>query len=217
MMRGARRLILTTTAFALAAGVNTASVALQQRDQFLTRRFGRRGWYVHLAVVLPPWAVFLALVPRLGGQVRWPLPRAVQVAGPPVLGVAASLWVLAYRQLGGTRMANGNIFGVGDATRVEGGLFRFVANPIYLSYLLTFIGLAFRQRNAVYLLLAGESYLLFNQLEARVENRHLPPPTQETAEDEHTRDARIWVLNERPRTRTDRAGDARVPAEPGTL
>lgn len=192
-MRGARRLILTTGALALAAFVNTGSVALEQRTQFLSRRFGRwRGWRIHLAVVLPPWAAFLALVPGLGSRVRWPLPRAVRWAGLPILGAAVTLWLLAFRQLGGTRTANGNVFGVGETTLITGGIFRFVANPMYLSYLLAFVGLACSRRNAVYLLLAGESYLLLNQLEARIERRALPsaqqdrhrePPTETGAAD----------------------------------
>lgn len=52
---------------------------------------------------------------------------------------------------------------------MTGGVFRIVANPMYDGYTLAF-GQALRCRNAVYLLLAAESYLLLNRIEARIEN-----------------------------------------------
>jgi protein-S-isoprenylcysteine O-methyltransferase Ste14 len=166
-----RRLLITMGAFALAAGVNTASVAVQQRFSLLTRRFGRRGWYVHLAIVIPPWTGFLILLPGLGRCVRWPLPRHLRLLGAPLLVIAAILWLLAFGQLGPTRTGNGNVFGRGSQEPVRGGIFRVLRNPMYDSYVLAFIGAAFRSLNGVYLLLAGEAYILCHQLEARVENR----------------------------------------------
>lgn len=162
------RIGLTMMVFALAAAVNTGSVAL------LTRHFGRRGWSIHLVLVLPLWGVFLSLLPGLGQHVRWPLPRGPRLLGLLILGGAAALWVLAYRQLGGAHTANGNLFGHGEQARVTGSVFRFVENPVYLSYLLAFIGLALRRGNTVDLLLAGESYVLLNQVEAKAENWLLP-------------------------------------------
>lgn len=174
MANGMRRVLLTSVVFAAATALNTGSVALQQRHAVLTRRFGERGWYVHLALVLPAWGVFLSHLRGLNARVRWPLPPLVRPLGLPVLGTAVALWLLAYRQLGGARTANGNIFGHGPTSRLEGGLFRFVDNPMYLSYVLAFVGLALRRTNAVYLVLAVESYLLCYQVEARAENRLLP-------------------------------------------
>lgn len=164
-----RRLLGTMTAFALAALVNTASVFAQHRAAYLTRWFGRRGWYAHLAIVLPPWAVFLALLPGAGRDARWPLPRWQRPLGTALLGTAAVLWVLTYRQLGGVRVANGAIFGRGSQERVVGGVFRIRRNPMYDSYVLALLGMAFYRGNAAYLLLAGEAALLCHGLEARVE------------------------------------------------
>jgi protein-S-isoprenylcysteine O-methyltransferase Ste14 len=168
-----RRLVLTMSTFALAAGANTASVAVEQRWSLLTRWLGRRGWYVHLGIVVPLWALFLALVPGLGRYVSWPISGRLRPLGTVLLGAAALLWLLAYRQLGGARTANGNIFGHGSRARVDGGVFRILRNPMYDSYALALAGLALRRGNSVYLLLAAESFLLLNQVEARVENRLL--------------------------------------------
>jgi protein-S-isoprenylcysteine O-methyltransferase Ste14 len=182
-----RRLLLTVAIFALAAGANTASVAIEQRWSLLSRWFGRRGWYVHLGIVVPPWALFLALVPGLNRHVSWPLPARLRSPGTVLLGAAALLWLLAFRRLGGARTANGNIFGHGSQERVEGGLFRVLRNPMYDSYALALAGLAFRRRNAAYLLLAAESYLLLNQMEARVENRRLPALRAEPGKGERSK------------------------------
>lgn len=168
-----RRLLVAMSAFAGAASLNTASVALQQRSAFLTRRFGRRGWYIHLALVLPAWLGFLLSLHGLDPRTRWSLPAGVRPLGTPVLTMASVLWLTAYAQLGGTRSGNGNLFGHGSQALVTGGIFRFRQNPMYDSYVLALIGQALRRRNATYLLLAGEAAVLFYGIEARVENRGL--------------------------------------------
>ena len=93
--------------------------------------------------------------------------------GRPLLVTAGLLWLAAFRELGGATVANGNFFGKGRQTPAAGGIFRLLKNPMYDSYALALIGLGLRRANAVYLLLAGESLLLLNQIEARVENRSL--------------------------------------------
>ena len=158
-------------AFALAAGVNTASVALQQRAACLTRWFGPRGWYVHLGVVLPFWAWFLALLPGLGRRVCWPVPGRLRSLGAPTVAIAGLLWLLAFKELGAARTGNANLFGHGSPEPVRGGVFRLLANPMYDSYALALLGVALQGGNGVYLLLAGESIVLLNGLEAAVENR----------------------------------------------
>lgn len=169
-----RRFLLTGLVFAVAAFTNTLSVVLQQRGTYFTRWFGQRGWYVHLALVLPLWVLLLALIPGAGRRLHWPLPAALRPFGLPLLLGAAFLWLALYRQLGDTRTANGNLFGHGSQERVTGGVFRFRANPMYDSYVLALVGLALRRRNAVYLLLAGEAAVLCHGIEAHAENRFLP-------------------------------------------
>lgn len=159
--------------FAAAAGINTASVALQRRTGLITRLFGRGGWYIHLGLVLPAWAVFLALLPGVNRAIRWPLPRRGRRVGNGLIIGSAAIWLLAYRHLGAARIANGDVFEHVKPVELEAGPFRVVRNPIYISYALALAGLGLRRCNGVYLLLAAESYLLLNQIEARVENAAL--------------------------------------------
>lgn len=166
-----RHLILTIVIFAVAAGINTGSVVLQRRNGFLTRRFGARGWYLHLALITPGWVVFLILLARIGNHVRWPLPSALRPVGVVLLLMSSGTWLWAFAQLGPERVANGYFFGRGPREPVEGGLFRQLRNPMYDSYLVALVGLALFRAKAVYLVLALESYLLLNLMEARVENR----------------------------------------------
>lgn len=166
-----RRLVLTLGMLVLATCVNTASVAAQQHGHYLTRWFGRRGWYVHLALVLPPWLAFLALLPGLNRHVHWPLPRAGRRYGGLVLALAGVLWVLAYRALGAARTGNGNFFGRAPDAPVDSGLFRLRTNPMYDSYTLALVGLALIRQNAAYLPIAAASIPLLHGLEAGIENR----------------------------------------------
>lgn len=164
-------LFLTMVAFALAAGINTASVALQLRTGFLTRRYASNAWYVHLAIVTPGWLLFLYLVSILGRHRGWPLPEQLRPAGLLIVAVSGALWLWTFAQLGAERTANANIFGRGPKQPVDSGLFRYLENPMYDSYILAFVGLALWKANAQYLLLALESYVLLNLVEARIENR----------------------------------------------
>ena len=166
-----RRLLLALLAFAAAVVVNTTSVELQQRHRWLTRWFGSKDWYAHLLLITPGYLWFFGALKQLGGTVRWPLPAAWQGFNQPVLAASTLLWLEAYRQLGLAEMLNRNFFSRGSTRAARGGMFRWFRDPVYVSYVLAFVGWALRRRNAVYLLLAAESWLLLNVIEARVENR----------------------------------------------
>ena len=169
-----RHILLVMTLFAVAVAINTGSVALQQRTQYLSRRFGTRAWHVHLGLVTAAWAAFLLTLIDHGVHVRWTLPHALRPAGLAVLAVSAALWLWAFAQLGVKRLANGNFFGRGPSAAVRGGPFRWLRNPMYDSYALAFVGMGLVTNNAAFFVLAAESYLLLNVIEARVENRPFP-------------------------------------------
>ncbi|MHB8573939.1 MAG: methyltransferase [Dehalococcoidia bacterium] len=174
---GEQPLARAMAALALATGVNTGSVVLRQRTSFLTRRFSRRGWYVHLMLVPPPWGWFLSLLRPIARRQRWLMPAHLESLGNPVLAVAGALWLGAYAKLGGARTANGNPFGHGNAAPVTNGIYRLRANPMYDAYVLALIGLALRNRNAAFLVLAGEAAVLCHGIEARAENRAISRAT----------------------------------------
>jgi protein-S-isoprenylcysteine O-methyltransferase Ste14 len=126
---------------------------------------------VHLGLVTTAWGVFVLTLFHPGVQVRWPLSRSLRPAGFVLLGVSASIWLWAAARLGPTRLANGPFFGRGPATAVRDGPYRWLRNPIYDSYALAFVGAGLVKTNAAFFLLAAESYLLLNVMEAGVENR----------------------------------------------
>jgi len=168
-----RYLALTSTAFVVAVGINTASVAIEQRRGLLTRCFGSKGWYVHLAVISPGWAWFFLLLRKLGTRTIWPLPKGLRPFGGTLLPMAAAGWLLAFIQLGPVRTLNGNNFGRANADPITVGSFHWSPNPMYDSYVIAFIGRALRDGNGVYLLLAAQSFILLNLIEASVEGRSL--------------------------------------------
>ena len=169
--RNTKRSLLTAGLFAAAVAVNTASVTAQQRTAWATRRFGPRAWHAHLVLIAPGWVAFLLSLPGLDREAAWPLAPRVRPVGCAILAASAALWLAAYRQLGPERMSNGYFFGRGPSQPVAGGIFRWLDNPMYDSYGLAFAGAALVRANAAYLLLAAESVVLLNLIEARIENR----------------------------------------------
>lgn len=166
-----RRLHLTMLAFALAAGVNTASVQLQQHHRWLTRLFGHGAWYAHLGLVAPGYVWLFSLLPRLDQWVHWPLPRVARWLTWPLELAAAVLVLGALVQLGPVAALNGSFFGQASAHARCRGVFRWLRNPMYDGYALAFLATACSKTNAAYLLLAAESFALLNVMEASVENR----------------------------------------------
>lgn len=165
------RLAITLTAFALAAGINTASVAYEHRSQWLTRRFGDRGWEVHLLVIAPGWTLFLWALARLGKPLGWPLPDTVWVLGPPIALAGVALTIAGFLRLGIVAALNGATFERARRRATRRGVFAWVAHPIYDGFALAFAGTGLWSTNAALLVLAVASYLLLNCCEARVENR----------------------------------------------
>jgi protein-S-isoprenylcysteine O-methyltransferase Ste14 len=166
-----RRVVLAAWALAAAVTINTASVSVEQETRALSRRFKDRAWHVHLALVTPPWALFVGLLPGLNRPVPWPLGRRLRRLGTAFMVVAAGVWLDAFARMGPERTANGYFFGRGPREPVTGGVYRWLRNPMYDAYALALAGSGLQSGNAAFLALAGEAYLLLNFVEARVENR----------------------------------------------
>jgi protein-S-isoprenylcysteine O-methyltransferase Ste14 len=166
-------LATAAVAFGVAAAINTASVAVEQRRGCLTRWFGQYAWEAHLVLVVPPWLLFLTRLPGAGSGTRSRLPHAVRPVGWAVWIAGAWLWVQAYGQLGAARTANADIFGRVPRLQLAGGVLGWLRDPMYDAYALGLIGTALASRNPAYLLLAVESVVLLNGLESAVERREL--------------------------------------------
>jgi len=165
------RLSTAMAALACGAGINTASVAIQARHRLLTRWFGDHAWHAHLVLITPAYVWFVLSLICLEHGVRWPLPWRFRGLGAMLIAGAATVWGLAYRQLGPKRTANGYFFGITDEQPVRAGVFKWLRNPMYDSYVAALAGLALLSGNAAYLALAAEAFVAFNIVEARVENR----------------------------------------------
>ncbi|HEX6511146.1 MAG TPA: methyltransferase [Chloroflexota bacterium] len=162
--------------FALAAGVNTGSVLAEQRWGLLSRAFGGRAWKAHLAAITPLWALAVMRLWRLEPSGRWPLPAWLRWLGWGITLAALVVWGQSVAAMGLVRFANGACFGWATGERIRDGGFRRLRNPIYDSYALALVGSGLRKGDARYLLLALESFVLLNLIEAPIEDRCLITP-----------------------------------------
>lgn len=164
-----RRLVTTMAVFALAAGVNTASVWAERRCRLLSRLFGKRAFAAHVALISPPWAVAVAMIASTGGSTRLRLPHPLRPLGWCLCALAAVVWVDAFRRMGPRRTANGDFFDRDAPEPVLTGVYRLLRNPMYDAYALGLAAAALATGSPAYLPLAAESFLLLNLVEARIE------------------------------------------------
>ena len=157
-------LLLTCTIFALATGVNSASVYVQKRFKVYDR--WRHGWVMHTTLILPAWIVFLYLLVNLNDHYQLTITSS-PVIGYFLYGLAALLFTLSIRAIGLQALANGNWFGRGKIT--HSGVYKIAKNPIYISYLLMFTGAGLTSGNAAYFIIALESFIGLNIIESHIE------------------------------------------------
>ncbi|GAC1652970.1 MAG: hypothetical protein NVS4B6_29450 [Mycobacterium sp.] len=165
-------LLLTCVMFAVATGINSGSVYAQKHFQFYDR-WRHNGWLLHSLVILPFWAIVIYLLMNLNSHYLLRF-RTVPIVGYVFFALATLLFVLALHEIGWHSLLNGTWFGRGSISHA--GIFNFFKNPIYDSYLLSFIGAALAGGNVAYFVIALESYIGLNIIESRVEkikeNRH---------------------------------------------
>lgn len=156
--------LLLCTVFALAIGINSASVYAQKRFRFYDRF--KNGLLLHSLIILPMWIVFAYLLINLNSH------YVLRFDSLPIIGflfysLALLFFVLAIREIGWQSLLNGNWFSRREA--IQSGLFRFIKNPIYDSYFLALAGAALSSSNAAYFIIAAESYIGLNVVESHVE------------------------------------------------
>ncbi|TSC59141.1 MAG: hypothetical protein Greene041662_648 [Candidatus Peregrinibacteria bacterium Greene0416_62] len=106
-------------------------------------------------------------------------PTGLRIAGMALvfLGLILNIW---HRMLlGRERFMGGRCFERKYDTRMNGGLYRYLQNPVYDSIIVTFIGLAIWRENFEFLLLALAAFLFLNIFIGRIEgiprNPHSSP------------------------------------------
>lgn len=166
---------LAIAALVVAIAVNCAAVWAQKRRRFYDRRFGRHAWTAHIVLLVVVWGAAVAAIVALvlvGPELRWPLPTWVRLPGLAIGVIATTVFGLAIRQLGAQSLFNGNFFGHGRPYSHH-GMYALLADPMYDAYTLSFVALALREADAVYLLLALVALVGF-KIEARVERVEEP-------------------------------------------
>jgi len=126
--------ILTCLVFALAITINSVSVYLQKRHVF----YGRwgKGWLAHSLLITPAWATFIFLVSQL--HIHYLIPSAhIALAGYFLLAMGLVIFMAAIYEIGPQALVNGNLFGKGRLS--HNGIYRFLKNPIYDSYIMAFV------------------------------------------------------------------------------
>jgi len=158
--------VLTSIIFVLAITVNSLSVFLQKRYR-LYDKF-HHGWMIHSLIILPFWLLFTILVSQLDSHYTAPFDLPILTwLGYGLITMSIVMFTFAIREVGSQALVNGNFFGKGKM--VNSGIYRFLKNPIYDSYMLFFVGLGFSFSNAAFFFLAVISYIGLNAIESRVE------------------------------------------------
>ena len=165
-----RSLRASAAALAVAAGINTLSVACQLRWRFQERIARRRAWKLHLALITPGWLFFAAGLPRLSNDPRMAF-RLRRRTGLALVGLAGCLWLAAVREIGMKRVLNGDAFGAVPPRQIRSGPYRWLGDPIYDSYALALAGWAMLAGRGAFALLSLESLIALNLVEAKIE-RH---------------------------------------------
>lgn len=129
----------------------------------------------HLKVMRFLWnlwnASVVALVVTLPRTIS--LSTSVRAVGVVLLLVGLGISTWHRLLLGRERFMGGRCFDRKYDTRVAGGLYQYLKNPIYDGIIIAFIGLTLWRQNMDFLLLAASSFLFLNLFMARIEG--VPP------------------------------------------
>lgn len=167
----------TVSLFAFSSGLQTGLIYVQQRSGTLSRWWGARAFSIYNFITLAPWAAFLLFYVTLQfeqhPQLPWPSLWHQVIGGILVVsGTCLSVWVAT---LFGPARLNGlrHFTGATDEGRIKSGPFRWIDNPMYTGYFLILLGIALWQNSLYDLVIALESLLLLNGVQARIENSGL--------------------------------------------
>lgn len=161
-------LYITCAVLVAAVAINSLSVYMQKRYKFYTRKFGSKDQTVHSLVILPFWAVFVALVARLHDNQLFHYEFInLWVAGGILVTAATALFIGAIRSIGTGALVNANFFK--PQKKVSEGVYRYFKNPIYDSYAILLFGLGLIYSNWGYVLLSALAWILLIYIETKVE------------------------------------------------
>lgn len=157
---------MVSLSLVLAVAVNSTSV-YRQKHRRTYDRFNN-GLLIHILVIMPFWVLFVVLLSGLNQA------YSINISKYPTFGyslivIAMLLFVTSIRQIGYGALVNANFFQKNIGKPVSKGVYKYLKNPIYDSYLLVFIGLGFVLANAAFFIIAGLSFVGLNIIEGKIE------------------------------------------------
>ncbi len=137
-----------------------------QRKYRIYNIFGRFSNVVHATLISIFWGIFvLTLIFSAGTSARiWQGNRSLGVG---IWIVAIGIFNMSIRQIGLGALFNDVFFG--KKPRKLKGIYKYLQDPIYCSYLLGFIGAFMYGGKLIYLILGIISYLGLNLIESKTE------------------------------------------------
>lgn len=145
--------------------VNCVTVYLQKTRRIYDR-FGRHALTVHSIIVSIFWGLFI-ISEFVASKSDWRLDNTFPVIGYGIMFVALAIFILAIREIGYKALSNGNFFG--QPTKQLKGVYKYVPEPIYVSYTLWFVGIGFASSLKVFFVFAVISLIGLVVVESRVE------------------------------------------------
>ena len=147
-----------------AVAVNSVSVYAQKKYGFYNR-FGSNNFLIHSLVITPLWILFLYASVHLSSNPLNPNDK-LKLLG--VLGIIISLviFTVSIRQLGSQALSNGIFFGKSKVTHA--GIYQYLNDPIYDSYVLATMSIGLFTQNANYFPIAAALWVLL-KIESLIE------------------------------------------------
>lgn len=163
-------LVTLTLVFVAAVCINSASVFAQRRYRLYDKLFGDHGRNAHVVLLIVTWGVAITALfviePPLIGLPKW-------LHFIALVPAATGVWLIsaAWSRLGAAGVFEGWFFDKAPTKNLKDGIFR-LRNPMYVGFMLLFVGVGFWRENAAYLWLGLVSYVTLNLFLARVEDPH---------------------------------------------
>jgi len=137
-----------------------------QKTRRIYDRFGRHSLTVHSIIVSIFWGLFI-ISEFVTSKSDWRLENSYPVIGYSIMAIALTIFVLAVREIGYKALSNGNFFG--QPIRQLRGIYKYVPEPIYISYSLWFLGIGLVSSLKVFFVFTVISLIGLVLIESRFE------------------------------------------------
>ena len=165
-----RDLLITGLLVVLCVGVNSTLVYMQKINHFYDKLFGKRGLVVHGVIIIALWVGFFSYVTSSivnSGNLSNHLLLLIIASFAGVL--SAYLFITSLKLLGPGSLVNANFFVQKKQKVIIAGIFRYLDNPMYISFELYIVSLALFYEAYPMIVAALLLFIGLNVIQARVE------------------------------------------------